>query len=155
MSELKAFESGRIYWAVEQVERVAGDIDTLHLDDSQFYLKSEADTVIAELEERHKMEVGQLLMEIAELKETLNNSRNARKYWRKEYLIEHKECCSQKYKRCLAMARMCEERCRYLTCLENYQMTDKEYQQAIGDYWDRWQKRWLNIAEQFKDKETK
>lgn len=47
MSELKAFNSERIYWAVEQVERVAGDIDTLHLDDSQFYLKSEADKVIA------------------------------------------------------------------------------------------------------------
>lgn len=50
MSELKAFNSERIYWAVEQVEREAGDIDSLHLDDSQFYLKSEADKVIA----RHK-----------------------------------------------------------------------------------------------------
>lgn len=48
MSELKAFDSVRIYWAAEQVERVAGDIDTLHLDDSQFYLKSEADKVFAE-----------------------------------------------------------------------------------------------------------
>ena len=33
------------------------------------YLKFEADKVIADLEESHKMEVGQLLMEIAELKE--------------------------------------------------------------------------------------
>ena len=48
MSELKAFNSERIYWAVEQVERVAGDIDTLHLDDNLFYIKSEADKVIAE-----------------------------------------------------------------------------------------------------------
>lgn len=48
MSELKAFESERIYWAVEQVERVTGDIDSLHLDDNLFYIKSEADKVISE-----------------------------------------------------------------------------------------------------------
>lgn len=35
---------------------------------SQVYLKSEADKVIADLEESHKREVGQLLMEIVELK---------------------------------------------------------------------------------------
>lgn len=73
MRELKAFNSERIYWAVEQVEREAGDIDNFHLDDSQFYLKSEADKVIADLEESHKMEVGQLLMEIAELKKKLRD----------------------------------------------------------------------------------
>lgn len=52
MSELKAFNSERIYWAVEQVEREAGDIDELHLDDNLFYLKSEADKVIAEYQEK-------------------------------------------------------------------------------------------------------
>jgi hypothetical protein len=36
----------------------------LHL----YYLKSEADKVIADLEESHKKEVGQLLMKIVELK---------------------------------------------------------------------------------------
>ena len=56
-----------------------------------------------------------------------------------------------KRKRCLAMAKWCEERYNYLTCLENWQMTDKEYQQVIGDYWDRWNTRWLKIAEQFKE----
>lgn len=63
--ELKAFDSERIYWAVEQVEREAGDIDDLHLDDTLFYLKSEADKVFADLEENHKKEVEQLLMKIA------------------------------------------------------------------------------------------
>lgn len=61
----------------------------------------------------------------------------------------------QKYKRCLAMARFCEERYNYLSSLENYQMTDKEYQQVIGDYWDRWYKRWLELAKKFKDTEAK
>ena len=36
---------------------------------TEFYLKSEADKVIADLEESHKMEVKQLLKEIAKLKE--------------------------------------------------------------------------------------
>ena len=57
----------------------------------------------------------------------------------------------QKYKRCLAMARWCEERYNYLTCLDYWQMTDKEYLQAIGDYWDRWHNRWLELAEKFKE----
>lgn len=45
--ELKVFNSERINYAVEQVERVDGDIDELHLDDNLFYLKAEADKVIA------------------------------------------------------------------------------------------------------------
>ena len=64
-----------------------------HNEYTEFYIKSEADKVIAGLEE------------------TLKNSRNARKYWRKEYLIEYKECSHQKYKRCLAMAEMLEHVC--------------------------------------------
>ena len=74
MSELKAFNSERIYWAVEQVEREAGDIDELHLDDNLFYLKSEADKFIADLEESHKMEVEQLLMEIGGLKKLVETA---------------------------------------------------------------------------------
>ena len=74
MSKLKEFESKRIYWAVEQVERVAGDIDELHLDDNSFYLKSDVDKVIADLEESHKKKVEQLLMEISKLKKLLETA---------------------------------------------------------------------------------
>lgn len=49
MSELKAYSRERIYWAVEQVERVAGDIDDLHLDDNLFYIKADVDKLIEEL----------------------------------------------------------------------------------------------------------
>ena len=49
MSELKAFDSYRIYWSCEQVERVAGDIDGLHLDDNLFYIKADVDKLIEEL----------------------------------------------------------------------------------------------------------
>jgi hypothetical protein len=47
MSELKAYNAERIYWACEQVEQVKGDVDNLQLDLADYYLKSEADNVIA------------------------------------------------------------------------------------------------------------
>lgn len=49
MSKLMTYNSERIYWALEQVEQEAGDIDDLHLDDNLFYLKSEADKVIEDI----------------------------------------------------------------------------------------------------------
>jgi hypothetical protein len=58
MNELKAFTSERIYWAVEQVERVAGDIDELHLDDNLFYIKSDVDKLIEELKHQRDGALG-------------------------------------------------------------------------------------------------
>ena len=60
MSELKTVHAFDVYEAYTKT----GDDDA-----AQVYLKSEADKVIADLEESHKMEVEQLLMEIAELEE--------------------------------------------------------------------------------------
>ena len=122
---------------LEAIESATAVIEKVYL----VYRKSEADKVIAELEENHKKEVGQLLILNREQVNAANRLRDSM-----EQALRH-----QKYKRCLAMARMCEERYYYLTSLENYQMTDKEYRQVIGDYWDRWLKRWLKIAEQFKE----
>lgn len=127
MSELKAVHAFDVYEAYTKT----GDDDT-----AQVYLKSEADKVIAEL------------------KETLKNSRNARKYWRKEYLFEYKECCHQKYKRCLAMANWCKSKQIYLHSLTKI-YSYKELWEYASDYWIKWSKRWLKIAEQFKDKEAK
>ena len=42
-----------------------------HNEYTEFYIKSEADKVIADLEESHKKEVGQLLIEIAQLKKEI------------------------------------------------------------------------------------
>lgn len=126
-------------------ELKAHNMDDFSLHDmvnSVFYLKSEADKVIAELEESHKKEVEQLLIEIVELKETLKNSRNARKYWRKEYLIEYKKCCHQKYKRCLAMAEWCEA--------ENYTACWYHENSERCEWTEKWHKRWLELAEKFK-----
>jgi hypothetical protein len=121
MSDLKPFNSERIYWAVEQVEREAGDIDTLHLDDNLFYLKSEADEVIAE---------------------------------------KDKELRRHKYKRCLAMAKWCEDK---VDAIKNGYMisgiTDRYGVMTTCppecnpkfSFYEKWHRRWLELAEKFKE----
>ena len=137
--ELKAFNSERIYWAVEQVEREAGDIDTLHLDDNLFYIKSEADKVIADLEESHKKEVEQLLMAIVELKKE------------KEYVVEQtaevingqeREIQHHKYKRCFAMFDKCQVRVAHCQLLERYEQRN---------WWRKWMFKWLELADKLKE----
>ena len=106
-------------------------------DDGNWVLKYETDKVIAELKnenERLKKEASCTFFD-----DCLRLRQTKRK-------LRH-----NKRKRCLAMAKWCEERYNYLTCLENWQMTDKEYQQVIGDYWIKWSKRWLELAEKFKE----
>lgn len=85
---------------------------------AEIYLKSEADKVISEL------------------KAKLEYSRNARKYWRKEYLIEYKELRHQKFKRCLAMAKICENKLGTV---------------VKPGWWNKWHKRWLELAKKFKE----
>ena len=63
-----------------------------------------------------------------------------------EYELRH-----QKYKRCLAMAEMCsarydEEDAKVNGCGASWNYTSKEMK-----YWERWHKRWLAIAEKFKE----
>jgi hypothetical protein len=114
------------------------------------YLKSEADKVIADLEESHKKEVGQLLIEIAELEKE------------KEYAIEQtaevingqeRELQHHKYKRCLAMT----ERCLTEKVYWHYRYNDygdkgytREYKWRKVELWRKWAMRWLAIAEKFK-----
>ena len=114
MSELKEFSSDRIYWAVEQAERVAGDIDELHLDETEFYLKSEADKVIAGLKESVK---GLIL----------------------DNYLKDKELRRHKYKRCLANAE---------ACMHKRWRTDEGFDYARSN---RHMKKWLAIAEKFKE----
>lgn len=138
MSELKAFNSERIYWAVEQVERAAGDIDTLHLDDSQFYLKSEADKVIEELKE--KRDTAEKLLNKA--LDCVSNSKN------------HMMSLARKknhadYKRCLAMARIAQDDWHLHNSF--YAMGRQEFEKRKCEFYEKWHKRWLELADKFKE----
>lgn len=51
-----------------------------------------------------------------------------------------------KYKRCLAMAEHCKDR------IENpVQYDEHDDWLIIDEYWKRWHKRWLKLAEKFKE----
>ena len=64
MSELKA-------WTAQEI---ANSEKKFLMTPIKVYLKSEADKVIADLEESHKKEVGQLLMKIAELEKLVETA---------------------------------------------------------------------------------
>ena len=110
-----------------------------------FYLKSEADKMIADLEESHKKEVEQLLIEIVKLKKEIEVQKrlrnmalasvpNALKVMK---IIQH-----HKYKRCLAMASKCRLRTRWFGDNAFY----KKEKWAL-----KWHRLWLKIAKQFKE----
>ena len=93
----------------------------------EMYDKYEADLVIAELKADYK--------EACDRLQTDN-------------LIKDEQIAAtryNKYKRCLAMARWCES--------DRIAATD--YTIEKWEFYDKWYNRWLRIAEQFKDKETK
>lgn len=102
-----------------------------------YYEKSEADKVIAELEESNKMEVEQLLTEIAELK------KGAKNLILDNYLMNN-EIRRHKYKRCLANAEM---------CMHKRWRPDEGFDYARST---RHMNKWMEIAEKFKpNKEAK
>ena len=113
MSELKAVHDFDVYEAYTKT----GDDDA-----AQVYLKSEADKVIAELEER--IADGDRDFEMA-------NNQNER-------LL--KIVRRQKYKRCFAMAKLC-----------HWKMGVFIYKEEKSNFYHRWHKRWLEIAAKFKE----
>ena len=85
------------------------------------------------------MEVEQLLMKIVELKKQVHD------YALGSYVIQsraEKEARHDKYKRCLAMAELCNEK----WLVHNFEKIPTK----LGFY-GKWHKRWLKLAEKFKE----
>ena len=118
------------------------------------YDKREADKVIAELEESHKKEIGQLLMEIAEQKSEIerleilcanyrhdcDNLAISNEQVKRAARTLIKKMNHNKYKRCLANANVCAEK------LYRQNLTTYGY-----EFYCKWLKRWLEIATKFKE----
>ena len=130
--------------------------------EAQVYLKSEADKVIADLEESHKKEVGQLLIEIMKLKNKINEAQTELELWRDGYIISEahqKELDGKRhsdYKRCVAMVETCcnkKENC-YNRALRKYTKAESDCLIHKSDFWENWELRWLAIAEKFKPNST-
>lgn len=110
-----------------------------HNEYTEFYMKSEADKVIAELKDKLQ-NVSSLLKETRE--------------WLVESQKLHKRCADNavkvirhhKYKRCLVMAMWCERNRIYAA---NFRKPRKKW-----DFYHRWYKRWLELADKFKEKKN-
>lgn len=93
----------------------------------QFYLKSEADEVIAEKDEK-----------IDELQKATYSA------WSKVNAM-YDELRHHKYKRCLWLARWCASRSASW-CLD-----PADEQLHKSNFYDKWKKRWLELATKFKE----
>ncbi len=124
MSELKAIELGDAY--------------KLYFDDKEFYLKSEADKVIAELKDKVRVQTS--LAEEGWKESGTYHTSYAEAV--KELYEKNKQLRHSNYKRCLAMASKCRLRARWFGDNAFY----KKEQWAL-----KWRKRWLELAEKFKE----
>lgn len=114
---------------------------------ADYYLKSEADKVIAEL----KAQKAQAEDDCAYWKMSEGNAVNAM-HETEEYAVQlYKELRHHKYKRCLAMARWCETNVYNIRRKPLCDMDDHEGWQHDDEFWQRWHKRWLELAEKFKE----
>ena len=107
---------------------------SLYIGDGEYYTRTDADAVIEELKADYKEACGRL--------QTAN-------------LIKNEQIAAtrhSKYKRCINKAEWCEERCARYDALQ--ERTGFSWRMEI-DFYFRWYQRWLQLAEKFKDKETK
>jgi len=130
MSELKATTVYDAYWKANSVGEGTG---------IQVYLKSEADKVIAELE--MKLAAAKLVLRLNEPKALYSNLDTMSRLNHKIDVVERREL-HQKYKRCLAMAMWCKQR---------YDAVDYRIPIRKWDFYKKWLKRWLELAEKFKE----
>lgn len=113
---------------------------SLYIGDGEYYTRTDADAVIAELK--------------ADYKEACDRLQTAN-------LIKDEQIAATRHskrKRCLAMT----ERCLTEKVYWHYRYNDygdkgytREYKWRKVKLWRKWAMRWLKIAEIFKDKETK
>ena len=140
MSKLKAHKAYN-RWIDEEMPTPNDDLIC-----NEVYLKSEADKVIAELEESHKKEVEQLLIETKRLENLCASYRHdcdnfaireanaLKEIGRDNRVIRH-----QKYRRCLSMA-------SYWVAV-GYQCVDNKHIQMA----EKRHYKWLKLADKFKE----
>lgn len=132
MSELKAINAYQLTTNTEDSDvYIHNDEFGCGGDLVECYLKSEADKVIADLEESHKMEVEQLLILNREQANAANRLRDSM-----EQTIRN-----NKYKRCLAMKWWCASRAVVWNIDGNENKSEW--------YW-KWKEIWKELAEKFK-----
>lgn len=113
---------------------------------SDYYLKSEADKVIAELE--MKLAAAKLVLRLNEPKALYSNLETMSRLNHEIDVVERREI-HQKYKRCLAMARIAQDDWHMHNSF--YAMGHQEFEKRKCEFYDKWHLRWLELAEKFKE----
>ena len=112
-------------------------------DTGKFYLKSEADKVIADLESRNtqlRKDKANLLCNNENLKLEIKSQKLGRLNDKLQYNITERH---HKYKRCLAMYRYCTIRALYELDFKGNDVKWKWY--------SKWMHKWFNLAKKFKE----
>lgn len=111
-----------------------------------YYLKSEVDMVIAKKDaeiSELKAQKAQAEDDCAYWKMSEGNAANAM-HMTEEYAMQlYNELSHSNYKRCLAMARMCERK--------RIDAADYRIPRGKWEFYDKWRQRWLELAEEFKE----
>ena len=108
-------------------------------DNDLVYLKSEADKVIADKDAKI----------LALDAEVFKQKHHAKLFFDERNYAEN-QLRKQRYKWCLAMAKWCENEEKRLEAIAPLFDTDKECWEYNSDYWNKWHKQWLQLAEQVK-----
>lgn len=118
-----------------KAHRILGMNEECACIENDFYLKSEADKVIAELNRKIKLyeDLGSCKKGCLALRH--NQRRVESEIYRVK--LKEKEILRHKYKRCLAMAQVLEHVCP---------ITNRK-----AKWRKKWYQRWLELAEKFKD----
>lgn len=102
---------------------------SLYIGDGEYYTRTDADKVIAELKEKHKTEVKELLCLIRDIENNFNRAFDS----------EEKEIRHQKYKRSL-------DKANYWLAVSYNCIDNKHRQKAEKHHY-----KWLELAEKFKE----
>jgi hypothetical protein len=97
--------------------------------------------VIAELKEKHKTEVKELLCLIRDKENNFNRAFDS---------VE-KELRHHKYKRCLAMAEWCNANCMHTVLLIGHKIMPHWEWRIKTNYWYKWRKIWFELYKKFKE----
>lgn len=113
-----------------------------------FYPQAEADKVIADLEQ--KLAAAQQVLRLNEPKALYSNLETMGRLKHEIDVVARRER-HHKYKRCLAMAKWCVNGEYKLKRVKMRDMNNHQFWQFDTGYWKKWHKRWLELAEQFKE----
>lgn len=110
----------------------------------------EAESVDAALAEKDK-EIAELKDDVTYWKKVAKKNMDDNVVMAKQRVEAFKRERHQKRKRCLAMAEQCRLEQERIELIENQDITDDDFNKLVTGFYNKWQERWLKIAEKFKE----